>query len=382
MRVAIFSTDDFIPPAGGAEIAIGEITKRLPHIEFDLWTARLRKECPPFEKKDNVTIYRLGIGNPNLDKILLATLGHHYVMAMHKKKKYHLLWSMMASYGAFSALRCKKKLNLPYLLTLQEGDPLDVLENKMRWFKKSFQNLFVLADGLQPISHYLYEWGKRMGFGGEYGQVIPNGVDIEHFSYPHPAADKQELRKSWGFAQNATILITVSRLEEKNGVGDIIKALSLLPKEVCLVIAGFGSLEKNLQSQVLKLGLEERVKFVGLITHVRLPLYLQSSDIFIRPSLTEGLGNAFLEAMASSTPVIATLVGGIPDFLFDGVTGFACEPKNSFTIARAVERIMGLDTIALDKVRQKALQLVQDQFNWNSVAKRMEQLFQAMTQKI
>lgn len=115
--------------------------------------------------------------------------------------------------------------------------------------------------------------------------------------------------------------MTASRLVKKNGVKDIVEALVFLPKQYKLVVAGQGKLEKSLKSKVTNLKLEDRVIFVGFISHELLPLYLKASDIFVRPSLSEGLGNSFLEAMAAGIPVVGTPVGGIPDFLTDRETG-------------------------------------------------------------
>src|SRR3989344_2646425 len=182
MRVLIFSTDDFLYPAGGAEQALGNITKRLPDIEFDLICAKLRKGVKGYEKVGNVSIYRMGLGIPKLDAYIVALCGHWCAYKLMRKHRYDLIWSIMASYGAFSAVRVKKKTGLPFLLTLQEGDSLEYIYKKVKYVKNSFGEIFKTADGIQAISHYLLAWGTEMGFRGKLAEVVPNGVDLGVFT--------------------------------------------------------------------------------------------------------------------------------------------------------------------------------------------------------
>ena len=381
MNILIFSTDDHLYPAGGAESAMGEITKRSPDHEFDLVCARLRRSAKKEETIGNVHIYRVGFGIPKLDGLILAFFGHRKALALHKHRKYALVWSIMASYGAFSAVRVKQRTGIPFLLTLQEGDDIEEILHKVRFVRRQFNEIFASADALQPISRFLRDWGMNMGFKGAYSDVVPNGVDVSAFTKEFSEQELQETRQSFGFPSDATIVITSSRLEKKNGVGDVIEALTLLPKDVCFVVCGDGSLKSVLEKKVEDLGLRDRVRFSGYLPIEELPKLLKASDIFIRPSRTEGLGNAFLEAMAAGLPTIGTPVGGIPDFLTEGETGFLCKPGDPVSIKETI-----LKTAALTESRKKALQdrakeLVLRAYNWELIAKKMNDLFEALTKK-
>src|SRR3989338_9428218 len=117
-RVLVFSTA-YLPLIGGAEIAVKEITDRLPDVEFVMVTARLKKELPSVEKLGNVSVHRIGNGG-SFDKLRLVFSGWKYAL---KLGKFDAIWAIMASYGGFAALRYKKKNPCtPFLLTLQEGD--------------------------------------------------------------------------------------------------------------------------------------------------------------------------------------------------------------------------------------------------------------------
>jgi glycosyltransferase involved in cell wall biosynthesis len=377
-RILIFSTDDHLVPAGGAEQAFGNITQRLPHIEFDLICGKLRKGAKDHEEVGNVNIYRMGFGIPKVDGIILAVFGHLCAYKLMRKHQYDLLWSIMASYGAFAAVRVKKKTSVPLLLTLQEGDSFDYIYNRVRFVRRSFNEIFSSANGIQAISNYLLNWGRQMGFTGKVGKVIPNGVAIDAFTKTFAPEEIQAKRASFGFPPDALILFTSSRLEKKNGVGDVVAALSKLPENVCFVVCGSGSLDAEIKAQAVKLGLKNRVAFMGFVDPKELPLLMKASDIFIRPSLSEGLGNAFLEAMAARMLVIGTNAGGIPDFLTDGKTGFMVEIENPESIAAAVRKIQELDAQTKERILNEAQAMVVAKYNWEIVSKDMEDMFTAL----
>ena len=118
---------------------------------------------------------------------------------------------------------------------------------------------------------------------------------------------------------------------------------------------------------------------VGTISHKELPKYLAAADIFIRPSLSEGMGNSFIEAMAASLPVIATQEGGISDFLFDEkrnpdkpITGWAVDKDSPDGIVAAVKAIMG-NPEKVRAVTATAKQMVIEKYDWAVVAKDMRE---------
>ena len=178
-----------------------------------------------------------------------------------------------------------------------------------------------------------------------------------------------------GFNATQTVIITTSRLVEKNAVGDLLQALALLPAQFVLAIAGDGPLGGLLKSQAQKLGVKDRVSFLGYLKRTDVPALLHASDIFSRPSLSEGLGNSFLEAMAARVPVVATPVGGIPDFLFDGKTGFLCKPHDPHSIAEAVTKISALAGESKREILDRAQEMVKAKYNWDTIARDMSALF-------
>jgi glycosyltransferase involved in cell wall biosynthesis len=120
--------------------------------------------------------------------------------------------------------------------------------------------------------------------------------------------------------------------------------------------------------------------FVGHVDHGELPAYYKVSDIFVRPSIIEGFGVAFVEAFAAGIPVVATPVGGIPDFLYDperdpdkAPTGLFCEVRDPQSIARAVQRFIDHPEL-VSEVVANAKELVAAKYDWKGIARMQKEL--------
>ncbi|MFA6551970.1 MAG: glycosyltransferase family 4 protein [Candidatus Paceibacterota bacterium] len=397
-RILIFSTAYF-PHVGGAEIAVKEITDRLPKGDyvFDMITLRLSSEDSKSAKIGNINIWRIGTGIRfllPLEKLFFPKLAFLKALVLHKKNRYDKIWSIMASYSGFAALFFKiTHPKIPFILTLQEGDSFEHIKKRVGVLWPVFKMIFKKADTVQAISNYLANWAKEMGAKGKI-EVVPNGVDVDRFKIkPARTTDvvprqndsvglesggdlrlgdenTEKLREKLGIKEDDTVLITTSRLVPKNGIGDIIEALTYLSANVKFLILGSGQLERELKFKVLELGLENRVSFLGFVSHEEMHRYLYISQIFVRPSLSEGFGNSFIEAMAAGVPVIAAPVGGVVDFLKDGETGLFCEPKNPKNIAQKVEKLVK-DKESREYIIKNALKMVAEKYDWEIIAEQM-----------
>jgi glycosyltransferase involved in cell wall biosynthesis len=266
----------------------------------------------------------------------------------------------MANWAGLAALFLNWRLpRIKYILTLQEGDPLEYIEKRVRFIYPLFKKIFTCADRVQAISNFLAHWAKEKGYQGDV-HVIPNGVESNRFENISP--------RTMG---ETVVLITTSRLVEKNGVGDVIEAMRLLPEHVHFRILGTGPLGSELKAKVKALGLENRISFAGFVLQEDIPRHLHHADIFVRPSLSEGQGISFIEAMAAGLPVVATPVGGIPDFLTDGETGVLCKPHDPKSIATAVLRLVE-DASLRESVRSNALAMVKEKYDWSLIAEEMK----------
>ena len=367
-KILIFSLS-FFPHVGGAEIAIKEITDRIPaqDIEFSMITMRMSRFDAPYEQVGNISVYRISsLGTGRFGKFLFQFLAPLFARRLHKKHQFDVVWAMMAhSAGVPAVLFNYLYPKVPYILTLQEGDPLEHVERVMRPLWPLFIRAFRRADVVQPISEFLGAWARRRGFAGKL-EVIPNGVDTKKFI-------------GASLSHEGIILVTTSRLVHKNGLSAVVRALPLLPQQVQFHLVGQGPDEDTLRSLAKELRVESRVKFLGYVEYSRIPAYLHTADIFIRPSRSEGMGNSFIEAFAAGIPVIATPVGGIPDFLFDSkqtpgvpATGFMVDPDSPEQIAQKVLYILD-NPKEVREVIENARQVAMTKYDWDLVAHAMRE---------
>jgi len=379
-RILIFSTA-YYPFVGGAEVAIKEITDRCRDFEFDLITAKFDKNLPSFEKVGRVNVYRMGTGKKLLDKVFLPFTGAIKAWKLQNDRNYFALWAVMVTFGSgagyiFNILRkFAGKKKIPMILTLQEGDSEAHLN--YRWaglIALSWKLALRRTDFLTGLSNFLLQRAIKNGYKGEMA-LVPNGVDMNVFTKEINERAKEEVKNNLNKKPNDVFLVTWGRFAHKNAVDDIISALAYLPANVNLLLIGKGELGSKLQKQARDLNVADRVKFLGFIPHEDLPKYLSVCDIFIRPSRSEGFGNSFIEAMAAGLPVIATPVGGIPDFVDDKETGIFCSPDNPQSIALAVMTLIR-EPLIRSHITEKAKARVLERYSWDHIALKMKAVFE------
>ncbi|MFC1775693.1 glycosyltransferase, partial [Patescibacteria group bacterium] len=310
-KILIFSLAYYPKHVGGAEVAVKEITDRISadDIEFHMVTNRFDSALAKTEQIGNVMVHRIGLtkNNPqmadlrkfplHLNKFIYQFLVPFTAWRLNRTHNFNAMWGVMAHSTAVPLAIAKFLMTkMPYVLTLQEGDPIPHIMKKVRLVSPLFKRGFRKATVIQPISTFLGKWARDMGFKGDV-ELVPNAVNTAHFSQEYSEAELDELKKKLGKKDNEKYIITTSRLVKKNAADDVIKALPSLSENIKFVILGTGPDEQMLQELAKKEGVSERVIFLGQVDHAEMPKYLKISDIFIRPSLSEGFGNSFVEAM-------------------------------------------------------------------------------------
>lgn len=392
-KILIFSLAYYPKHIGGAEVAIKEITDRISsdkyefHMVCNRFDATLEKE----EQVGNVFVHRIGITTKNptmahlrkfplhFNKLIYQWWAFFVAKRLHKQYHFDGIWAMMAHSTGVPAGQFKRAFpGVKYVLTLQEGDPPEYIEQKMKLFGSAFDNAFLQADTIQVISNFLGRWAKRKGYKGE-PVLVPNAVDTKHFIQTYATETLRAVRAELGAHEGDVLLVTTSRLVHKNAIDDVVRAMALLPAHIKFIVFGTGPDEALLRQLIDELKVGDRVQLRGQITHDDMPKYLQACDIFIRPSRSEGMGNSFVEAMAAGLPVIATQEGGIADFLFDEhrnkealPTGWAVNANNPLDIKHAVEAIVA-NPEKVSEVTKRAKAMVLERYDWNLIAKDMEE---------
>ncbi len=167
---------------------------------------------------------------------------------------------------------------------------------------------------------------------------IHNGIDLEIVQVRIPRSNK---RKEWNFSDRVTLVGTVGRLVPVKGHAVLLEALQILresDRTVNLVIVGDGPLREHLEAEVRRLGLKEFVRFTG--HQVESYDFINMMDVFVLPSLHEGIPMVLLEALALQRPVVASRVGGIPEVIVHGRTGLLAEPSDAPSLAKLIRRMI------------------------------------------
>lgn len=377
-KILVFSIAYYPDAVGGAEVAIKEITDRISpdEVTFEMLTLLFDPQQPREEKIGNVLVHRIGVGSKYLSKILFIPLAALTAVRMHRTRPFDGLWAMM-TYMLFPVVLARMiGLRTPYVLTLQDGDPYETVFE--RWFIRPVTPLLDYglrhATVIQAISSYLATWPMKRGSKVPI-EIVYNGSNPRDFTNTLTQEELEAYKKKVGKKDGDVYLVTTSRLVHKNAVDDVIKALPLLPSHVHFLVVGGGPDEDALKSLTKELGVADRVIFTGQVERTETPKYRRISDIFVRPSRSEGLGNSFASAMASDLPIIATQEGGIAEFLFDAkrnpdkpTTGWVVDKDSPDQIAEAVKDILAHPE-KVKEVTATAHKLALEKYNWDPIAK-------------
>lgn len=284
----------------------------------------------------------------------------------------HCQWVLSALVGLpFRALYTK-----PLILTLRGADANMSLNNF--FLKKIFTFVLKHCDCVVSNNKYVARLvsGLNIRLKSKI-KVISNGVDLDIFK----PRDKQDIRKKLGLPLNKRIILFTGWLIERKGVTYLISAVEKIikqKKDVLFIILGDGQLKEELLTKVKYLKIENYIKFVGPKPPEEIPYWMSAADIFILPSLSEGMPNVVMEAMASGLPVIATSVSGTPELIEDGKNGFLIPPKNSEDIEKRVIQLLN-DQHLSDKIGDNARKSIFERnLTWDSSAEKYIKIYRTL----
>jgi glycosyltransferase involved in cell wall biosynthesis len=202
---------------------------------------------------------------------------------------------------------------------------------------------------------------------------VYNGVDLSRFT-------------PTDFGSAPPTIISIGRLIEKKGFGDLIGACALLQargRQFTCRIIGEGPLEESLRAQVAANGLEKSVALTGPQTQAEIASQLAHATVFVLPCTREadgGMDNlptVIMEAMAAGLPVISTPLGGIPEMVEDGLNGELVPERDPAAIAIAIERLLD-DPTSARNLGDRGRQIAQERFSIETSAKQLQALFESL----
>jgi len=206
--------------------------------------------------------------------------------------------------------------------------------------------------------------------------VIYNSVDFARFDAVDREAARRAARQAFGWDNDHFVVGTVARLERIKGIDrlvDAAKAVAEAIPQARFLVVGDGPQREDLLSRVRRLELGERCIFTGLRSDV--PQILPAFDLFVLPSLSEALGIAAIEALASGVPVVASRVGGVPEVVIHGETGLLVPPGDATQLAQAI-LYMAANPIEAKQWAERGQKRVRRMFDVNKLADAQARLYQ------
>jgi glycosyltransferase involved in cell wall biosynthesis len=272
----------------------------------------------------------------------------------------HLTWPLACKFGLVGAILARVPAIVATVhLYLEFPIDLSILAQ---------QRLIVAAVGryLAVSQHTAQRLTRKLRWPAGRVQVVHNGMIC---SPPVDRTSALALKRQ--LAGNRPIVLTVARLDEQKGHHYLLEAATQIP-EAQFVLAGDGPLRSTLEAQARSLGLEERVTFLGHRTDIA--DLLAACDVFVLPSLYEGLPLSILEAMAARKPVIATNIGGTVEAVIDGETGELVPPADPIALAAAIRSVVSDHALA-QRLGAAGRRRVEQEFSAASMIKQVTAVY-------
>lgn len=327
---------------------------------------------------DNITIHRLNVRKKRIhywtQREVLEFLyrSSKYVNQLLKKESYHLSHAFFGFPSGYITYRHRDEI--PYIISLRGSD--------VPGFNKRFSLQYLF---LTPLFKRI--WGNAKA-------VVANSQELKALALKtapelpldviYNGIDTSEFRPIERYKDAPLTILSVARLIPRKGLDYLIKALPAIIKEhpgVRLVIAGEGKMEPELKGLASELGIADNIVFRGYVRHDDLPALYRDADIFVLPSLWEGMSNTLLEAIASGLPVVVTETGGTAELVkeigigrgIDRGNGIVIPKEDSRAISEAVLRLLDskeLRTGMGARSREIALE-----FSWEKVAEQYLEIY-------
>jgi len=368
MRVAMLILE-YAPITGGAQRQLAQVAPRLQARGVDVQVITRRAPgLPARELRDGVRVHRLPAPGPKALASAVFTAAAVARLAALRPDVVHAysLFSPATTAAVFATLR-----RTPVVLkVLRGGLGGDVARLRAKPLARGrIAALQRRVNRWLTISDEIDAELASLGVPAERRLALPNGVDLERFR-PPAAGEREDLRRSLGLG-DAPTAVYCGRLVPDKRVGELLDAWRAVREalpEARLLVAGTGPEEAALRARPAP-----GVQLLGERDDV--PELLRLADLFVLPSMAEGLSNALLEAMASGLPVVATRVGAAPE-LVDAGCGRLVEPGDPAALATAAtELLVHPERTALG---ERARAIAAERYSLEAVADRLAALYREL----
>ena len=348
-------TPYYYPVIGGVESNAERFARFLKSagVSVQVLTKRLTPDLPDTETRHGVPVRRIGPPGERsaLGKWLM--LPAVYAWLVSNAHTYDVVCVVDYRGVGIAAITARGRTGRRVLI---QGQTTGVLSGTVggagnssegpltRLVKWPLRRVYARTDAIACISRVLKDEALAFGIPADRVHLLPNAIDMVRFS-PLAAAERHERRRVLGFTPDHVVCAYIGRLSREKGVLELVEAWNgVQPSSATLLLAGPdmpGSpwdAGPGARSFVDTHGLTNSVRFLGATDDVA--SVLQIADIAVQPSHFEALGLAAIEALACGVPVVASRVGGLPDFVHDGENGRLVPPKDPTALASAIRSLV------------------------------------------
>lgn len=269
-------------------------------------------------------------------RAMYASMRTH-VAALRQSFPFDVILAAWSYPDAYAAARLAQEFRCPLVTKVLGSDINEIarhpaLRRQIVWtLNHSYRTI--------AVSGALRQCVIDLGIPAEKVIMHHNGVNGEQFTLQ----DRYAMRRPLGLPEDRKLICYVGNFKPEKGVDLLIEAMGYLHesgrKDVDLVMVGGGPLEESLRARSRRLGLEDRIRFVGRRLHSEVPNWIAACDVFCLPSRREGCPNVVLEGLASGRPVVATAVGGVPE-LISASNGILTPSEDARALARGLNEAL------------------------------------------
>lgn len=379
MRILIINYE-FPPLGGGAGNVCANIARHIASqgVQVAVLTSRF-KGLPRREVVDNYEVHRVSVLRRHVYRCsileMFSFVANGIIPSLRLARQFrpdlvHIHSGFPTGpLGYWLRLAC----GIPYIITLHGGEVPGFLPEEVGTLHKvlapatrivwnSAAAVVAVSDGLRDLS--------LQAVPSVSIEVIPNGVDCECFS---PAETPKR-------PTTPVQLLFVGRVVRQKGLSYLLDALATIKAQGIvdweLRIVGDGPLRSRLEEQAVQTGIDDSVEFVGWLPFERIPAEIQSADIFVLPSIIEGMPLVLLQAMACGLPVLATEVSGTIDLVEPGKNGLLVPAQDAMALAEALTLLLA-DQSLRNQMGKRSREIART-MDWSEIASSYYALYQSV----
>lgn len=276
----------------------------------------------------------------------------------------NLSWPLSCTYGIIAAYLAGVKIILAtqHLYSDMSSRRSQIEQKLISYFVDNY--IAVSFDVARQLKEIISSENKV--------KVVHNGIMLGNYSHGANNTPDRDVYSSVKMNRNNfPIVLTVARLEKQKGHTYLLKAASDIPGTL-FVFVGDGPERANLENETRELSLTDRVIFLGNRNDI--PALLRGCDLFVLPSLFEGLPLSIMEAMAAGKPVIASDIGGVDELVTNGKTGYLAPPGDPTALAAAIKKIVSNPQLS-QKIASAGKTLVFSEFSADQMLKGITEIY-------